>query len=95
MRTNMYCIYDIIAGEIFGGIIRAGNDEVARRSFHEALSNPDSPLTKNPRDYNLVQIALIDTATLAVMSPSGDQLNHLANIVATGAEWVEANKEAK
>lgn len=93
MRTNMYCIYDKVAEEIFGGIIRANNDEVARRSFYEALADQNGPLAKNARDYQLMQIGLIDTADAQIYSAGGDHLNHLASIIATGADWLDANKE--
>lgn len=95
MRTNMYCIYDTVAEEIFGGIIRANNDEVARRSFYEALADQNGPLAKNARDYQLMQIGIIDTEAVHIYSPNGDSLDHLANIIATGADWLDANKETK
>lgn len=93
MRTNMYCIYDIVAEEILGGIIRANNDEVARRSFYEALADQNGPIAKNPRDYSLMQIGIIDTSNAQIQSAGGDKLNHLANVIATGADWLDANKE--
>lgn len=87
MSTNMYCIYDKTASEIFGGIMIAKNDEVARRAFHEGLSNNEA-LRRNAHDYELVQLGAIDTETLAI---NGD--DNRINVIASGADWLEANKE--
>lgn len=87
MLSHMYCIFDTTAKEIFGGIMIAKNNEVARRAFHEGLANNDT-LRRNAAEYNLIRLGAIDTETLHV-NPDDIYLN----TTATGTEWLEANKE--
>lgn len=88
MRQNLYTVYDNTAEEIFGGIVRANNDEVARRTFHEALGDQNSPLAKNAKDYTLIRLGSIDTFDGAISAAEPPQA------ISTGADWLAANKEA-
>lgn len=86
MRQGLYCILDTVAAEIYGGILRVNNDEVARRAFHENLGMKETPL-KNPRDYICIHLGSIDTDT-GIITPSERRT------IATGADWADANNQS-
>lgn len=88
MTTKLYLIKDTLANTVFGGLIRVSNDEVARRNFYDALQAKDSPLNAHPADYNLLCVGTMDETT-GIINPQD-----IPNIVATGKDWVDANKEA-
>lgn len=88
--TNLYMVYDTVAEELFGSTIRASNDEVARRSFHDLLKDENSPIAGHRGDYILVCLAKIDN--------HGRLYNHDANeidvntrVIAKGQDWLDAN----
>lgn len=85
IKTNLYVTFDNIARELFGALIRVPNDEVARRAFHDALSNPQSPMAGHQEDYDLLYLGTIDQ--LGNLDPEGVQ------VIARGADWIAANKE--
>lgn len=87
--TKLYVIHDTVANDIFGAIIRAANDEVARRSFHDLLSSKESPLARHEGDYNLLIIGRIDNT--GVIYNGGTEIT-LPAIIARGADWLAANK---
>lgn len=90
--TKLFVVYDNVACELFGAIIRAPNKEVARRSFNDLMQQHDSPIAKNREDYDLLYIGAIDN-TGTICGDNGDLLDHLVAVIATGKEWIEANKE--
>lgn len=85
MTTNLYCIYDKVANLMVGGILRVGNDEVARRSFHASLSAKDSPLAGHEGDYCLYRIGSINENDLAITPLD------IRPIIADGRDWLNAN----
>lgn len=87
MKNNLYIIYDKVAKTAFGGTIRVGNDEVARRSFHNALRQKDNPMQGHEKDYCILRIGSMDETT-CIIEPQDIPTN-----VGDGADWIEANKE--
>lgn len=85
--TKLYAIFDNVAQDIFGGIIRCVNHEVARRSFHELLSQKDSPVANHRADYDLIWLFTIDNYGNIDPGQEGP------DVIATGKDWLEANKE--
>lgn len=91
-RTNLYVVFDKVAMEIFGSIIRAANHEVARRSFHDLLTHQESPIATHKGDYDMIWLGQIDNFG-NIHSKNGDSLDHLPELVASGQDWLDANKE--
>lgn len=87
MVDRLYIIYDLVAQMLFGAIIRVSNDEVARRSFHDALAAKDSPFANHQGDYVLLYIGDIDEQT-GIITPTDNR-----HPVASGKDWLDANKE--
>lgn len=85
--TKLYAIFDNVAQDMFGGIIRCVNDEVARRSFHELLRQKESPIASNRGDYDLMYLATMDNCGNIDHEEEGP------DVVARGQDWLEANKE--
>lgn len=87
MTSNLYLIFDKVAKTSFGGIIRVPNHEVARRSFYDALSAKESPLSQHQGDYTIRCLGTIEETT-GIITPFSVQ-----ETVADGQEWLDANKE--
>lgn len=85
MLSRLYVIRDIIADDLFGGIIRVNNDEVARRNFHDALTAEQGPFKGHEADYDLIYLGTIDHQGLIV------DINQ--TVVARGADWIAANNQ--
>lgn len=85
--TTLYVVYDNVAQDVFGSIIRAANDEVARRAFHDLLMMKDSPVAAHRGDYDLLKIANIDNDANVGLPAN------VPTIVAKGQDWLDANKE--
>lgn len=85
MIEKLYSVYDHKAEMCIAGIIRVPNDEVARRHFHDALRNQESPLSQHPEDYDLMYLGDIDTT-------EGMITNNTPRIVGSGADWLEASQ---
>lgn len=83
---KLYSIYDNKAESCIAGIIRVQNHEVARRHFHDALRNTESPLAQHPEDYDLIYLGIINLTTGALLVTDTE-------VVASGADWLEASKE--
>jgi len=89
MINYLYLIYDKVAQNTFGGMIRVGNDEVARRSFHNTLAAKDTPLSDHQGDYALLKVGSIDERT-GIITPQD-----IPTVIADGQDWLNANKEVK
>lgn len=86
MLSRLYVIRDIIAQDLFGGIIRVNNDEVARRNFHDALTTEQGPFKGHEADYELIYLGAIDnTGAIAPFEPP--------LTIARGADWIAANNQ--
>lgn len=85
-KSNLYVVYDKVAELIFGTIIRAGNDEVARRSFRSALGTADGPFKGHEADYQLLHIGGIDEHSASLFG--GDP-----TVIMDGGDWLNANKD--
>lgn len=86
MYNNLYLIFDTVANNSFGGLIRVQNDEVARRSFYDALTAQDSPMLQHQADYELRRLGRIDETT-GIIDPQD-----IPTVVARGQDWLDANK---
>lgn len=84
--NNLYVVFDKVAEEIFGGIIRVPNDEVARRAFHDLLNQKDSPIATNKGDYDLLKIGRVDNFGTI---PGTDY----TETIARGQDWLDANNQ--
>lgn len=87
-KSNLYVVYDKVAELIFGTIIRAGNDEVARRSFRSALGTADGPFKGHEADYQLLYIGTIDEASAAIALNGTD-----VKVVMDGGDWLNAQQD--
>lgn len=83
MIERLYTVYDKKAEQCIAGIIRVQNDEVARRHFHDALKNTESPLAQHPEDYDLLYLATIDIR-------EGMITDNTPRTISAGADWIEA-----
>lgn len=81
--ARLYMVFDTVALAITGGIIQCHNDEVARRSFSDALSAKDSPFASHAADYDLIYIGTLDSL--------GNIRETNAAVISRGADWVAAN----
>lgn len=84
MKSRLYTIRDTVAQDLFGGIIRVNNDEVARRQFHDGLAQDNGPLKGHEADYDLIFLGTID----ADGNIDPDNL-----LIARGADWIAANNQ--
>ena len=66
MRLDLYQIMDTVAGHVTGPIIVASNDAVATRMLRNTVTDPQSDLRKNVRDFNLIHIGYQDEKTGAL-----------------------------
>lgn len=83
---RLYMVYDTVAQKTTGGIIQCGNDEVARRSFHDALTDTNSPFLKHAPDYDLIYIGTLRENDGAILMAEAD-------VIARGADIVAANSK--
>lgn len=44
-------------------ISQAQNEAIAIRGFHENMQNPENPVTKNPKDFELWVLGTLDVET--------------------------------
>lgn len=79
MKRKMYQLRDVVAGCLIGGIILERNDAPAVRAFYAGLEADKSPLSENPRDYELICLGEYDDE-VGVMEAT-------FNVIATGVEW--------
>jgi len=67
MIYNMYSVYDIKA-EAYAPPFFLARDEVAKRTFLDAMSDPGHPMAAHPEDYVLYRLADFDDETGTVAS---------------------------
>lgn len=84
---GIYAVRDLVSESIVSGLILEANDAPAIRSFHDALSNPQSAMATHPKDYVLQDLGEInmDTGVVVGITPL---------TIATGAAWLESQKGA-
>lgn len=83
---QLYCVYDLKAESLVGGIIMEKVDAPAIRAFHDALDpKANSILAQHPADFQLLCLGSVDDSGYIVVNP-----NYL-NPVATGAQWAAAH----
>lgn len=83
MRT-IYCIFDKVGGSVVGALVLGTNDRVVERMFADVLVDESTPISKHPRDYQLLKLGEIDDST-GVISPV------IPTIVADGATYSSEN----
>lgn len=81
--VKLYTMYDTVAEARTGAIIQCPNDEVARRSFNDALTSKDNPVP--PKDLNLIYIGTLDSL--------GNITDNTVSTVARGADIIAANTQ--
>lgn len=84
-RKGIYAVRDLVAENIASGLIMEFTDAPAIRAFHDALANPQSPLSTHPKDYVLLDLGEINLETGLIIGAE-------PITIATGASWVEANE---
>lgn len=84
MMSRLYVIRDTVAKDLFGGIIRVNNDEVARRNFHDALAQDNGPFKGHEADYELISLGTID---------NNGNIEPQNLLIARGADWIAANNQ--
>lgn len=93
--TKLYVVYDKVMNDLFGAIIRAPNDEVARRSFHDLMLQKEGPIAGHRQDYDLLLLGAIDNTGQIWSAGQGDTtpLDHLVEVIVRGQDWLDANTE--
>lgn len=89
-NVGLYCIYDLVAGEIVGNsVMLFPHVAPARRAFQDACSGDPtkSMLAKRPGDYALCYLGMISIWTLSVLDV-GSYNDHVAashrSVICTG-----------
>jgi len=57
-ERGVYAIVDRVAGDIFGGLQLHFHDASAIRAFRDLMALPNSPIGRNPKDYELHYVGL-------------------------------------
>lgn len=82
---SIIAIVDTKANDIVGQTVMVAHEAVAMRYFNDAMSDPSSPLRKYAEDFELRELARIDTDTLELL-PSNYTL-------ITGQQWLAAQPQ--
>lgn len=64
------------------------NENVARRSFGDAVMNPETGISKHASDYKLYRIATFDDV-------SGEIVSNKPEFLANATDFIEVKKEVK
>lgn len=67
MKLNIYTVKDVVVGEM-GNPFYLNNDEMAKRSFKQAINNDQSQLAINYTDMQLYKLGELDTVTGEIIS---------------------------
>lgn len=67
MKLNIYSVKDVVVGEM-GNPFYLNNDEMAKRSFKQAINNDQSQLAINYTDMQLYKLGELDTVTGEIVS---------------------------
>lgn len=88
MVSNLYCLQDAVA-KVFMQPFMAGNDDVAVRSFRNAIQKGQGSLADNPGEFNLYLIGTYDDQVgfVSAVTP--------IDLVVTGAALVSTLKGGK
>ena len=62
MKLNIYSVKDTVVGEM-GNPFYLNNDEMAKRSFKNAINQDGSQLSINYTDMQLYKLGVLDTVT--------------------------------
>lgn len=85
---RIYVVWDTVALAVVSSLLAYAADAAAVRSFGDALSDPQSPYSKHPADFELRLLATI------VESEEGPVLTPQSAVVITGAQWLQAQPKA-
>lgn len=77
MKASLYSIKDNISNT-FGRIMEQNNNPEAIRSFTDIVGNPESTVSKHPKDYTLYKLGEFDTET-GIITTSKSIPTELAN----------------
>ena len=67
MKLNIYSVKDVVVGEM-GNPFYLNNDEMAKRSFKQAINNDQSQIAINYTDMQLYKLGELDTVTGEIVS---------------------------
>ncbi len=81
MKKSIYSVLDTVAQE-HGNLFLLKNDQLASKEFGTAVQKGDSPWSKHPSDFTLMNLGEFDTETGKI---SQDQIK----VVATASQFVE------
>lgn len=66
VNENIYCIYDTQSQIALKPFMIHRNDVAPLREFQEIARNKDSLIAKHAKDFQLIQIGIVDLITLEV-----------------------------
>lgn len=72
MDKQIYSVFDLVAGQMFGPLLVLPNHAVARRTFQDALMGEGSVMAPHPADYVLIHIGTINVETGAIRQLTND-----------------------
>lgn len=82
---KLYVVWDLVALAVVSGVLVYAGDAAAVRAFGDALSDPQSPYAKHPKDFALVCLGELRE------SERGAELEAVRSTVMTGEQWLMAN----
>ena len=85
MKINLYAIFDTASG-VHDGPLRSRADAEAIRDFSGLVMNAETKVGKNPEDFYLVRIGIIDDNTGVLIPESPETL-------VTGLECVAESRK--
>lgn len=92
MERRLYCIYDIKAEAVVGGVVQLlGTDAEAARMFTGVLTTPGTICHEHPEDFNLMLLGTIDYESMKI-TPN---LSSLQIPVTTGVAIVRELERAR
>lgn len=86
---SIYAIYDTVAQELHGNLIRFRHDAAAVRVFQEVLQG-DNPIAKHPTDFELVHLGFINGPD----EHGKFQLLDDYKVILTGAAWLATQQNS-
>lgn len=85
---SIYCVYDLTARSIVGGLQVFNSDAAAVRMFSDAAGNPESFISKHVSDFDLLRLGTVHEEDATINAEPEN------TVVVTGAAWLAAQKPA-
>lgn len=88
MTKSIYCVYDLKAESIVGGLILENHDAPAIRAFHDALDpKHNTVLSQHPSDFILICLGNINLERGVIQDAGGEY-----TVIAQGSQWAAATQ---